>query len=98
MTTPTPDRLRDALTNGRYLEPLADRFAERIFETQFQGDELIDAIEELQARWGFLSEDDPDKDIWVHTLIIDEVWNRIMAKILMKMQETRRFDNSCPST
>lgn len=92
MPTPTQAQLVAALENGRGLEPLCDRFAEKFFTEMFQGDELVDEIEDLQARWGFLSLDDPDEDITTNCRMIDEVWTRIMTKIQMKMQATRRYE------
>lgn len=92
MTTPTPTELVDALGNGRYLDRLCQKWAEQIFKEQFQGDALIDDIQDLMATWGWLSEDDPDEDIKVESMLTDEVWMRIMTLILMKMQETRRYE------
>lgn len=92
MTTPTPAQLKAALTNGRGLQPLAETFAEKIFTEILQGDEFIDAVEDLQARWDFLSLDDPDEDVRTNCRMIDEVWNRIIMLLLDKMQATRRHD------
>lgn len=91
MTTPTPDKLERRLKGSNYhLELLVNAKAQEIFEEQFQGDELIDEIQDLMVRWGWLSLDDPDEDIKIECIITDEVWTRIMTSILMKMQATRR--------
>jgi nucleotidyltransferase/DNA polymerase involved in DNA repair len=90
MPTPTPDQLREALAQGRWLEGLAEKFAAKIMEEILQGDEFIDEVEDLQARWGFLDLEDPDKDIHTQCRIIDEIWSRIIAKLVMRMQDTRR--------
>lgn len=92
MPTPTPAKLATALKGGRNLQPLAKKFAKKIFEEILQGDEFADEVEELLVQWDFLSLDDPDDDVKVLNKTIDEVWNRILADLIMKMQDTRRYD------
>lgn len=92
MPTPSAAQLATALKEGRYIQPLAEKYAKKIFEEILQGDEFADEVEDLLVRWDFLSLDDPDDDVKVLNKTIDEVWNRILADLIMKMQDTRRYD------
>jgi hypothetical protein len=90
MTTPSSAEMRDLLSTDPDLAELCENMAQEIFQEQFQGDDLIDRIQDLMGSWQWLSNDDPDEDIRVECVLTDEVWTRIVSLLLMHMQDTRR--------
>lgn len=78
------------LADSPAIDQLSKRFGEKIFMEIMQGDEMSDEIDDLMAIFDWLSEDNPDEDMRINTLLTDEVWSRIIAHIVMAVQSTRR--------